>query len=468
MRVTNAHRRRAARLAQGCLARRLGSEAAAAVLRVLRLPIDAVAYAIRYAVGKWRAMSASQAMSASASALPLEQSLVAALASSWRKLEQQAGLPIPTEASLKAADRALLDYIRGETARLNRNNVTRTMAYLAMYERRPELHWAMLAHMVSRNGGWNMTDLQGEWLPRLLSERKRDDIFLFLERANALIFGDAYPQLLLYEHSVRFRRPLFHLLPMLRVSGFMQPVWEQFWTTRNSTVLTVALIVNEQHYIERRLVQHPYYRKRVIDTLFFGVQSLLQLNAILLPYAHGQKPQELRLAGLIIERFSSIHERIEIGKRLYALLFAVPRIGDGAAAFARSVRHTGSRADFAPHLFERLREHPAQVPYKERLLGGQLKPGAERPYSPALADAWPDQAVEPAEPGDWFTMAVDVVPYFERLPLPNTFEMTNEYGFLLDKLELAAAASFRPEEEVEEAFSEPELPIQDHAIDMRP
>ncbi|PWW06251.1 uncharacterized protein DUF2515 [Paenibacillus cellulosilyticus] len=464
--VTNAHRRRAARLIQGGAARRLGAAAAAAVLRVLRLPIDAVAYAIRYAVGKWRAMSASQTMAASASILPLDQPLVAALTASWRKLEHPQQML--AESSLSAADRTLLDYIRGETARLNRNNVTRTIAYLAMYERRPELHWALLAHMVSRNGGWNMTDLQGEWLPRLLSERKRDDIFLFLERANALIFGDAYPQLLLYEHSVRIRRPLFHLLPLLRVSCFMQPVWEQFWTTRNSTVLTVALIVNEQNYIESRVVQHPYYRKNVIDTLFFGMQSLLQLNAILLPYAHGQKPQELRLAGLILERFSSLYERIEIGKRLYALLFAVPRIGEGVAAFARSVRHTGSRADYAPHLFERLRERPPQVPYKERLLGGQLKAGSERPYSPALADAWPDQKIEPAEPGDWFTKAADVVSYFERLPLPNTFEMTNEYGFLLDKLELAAAASFRPEAEVEEELREPGPPSHDHTIDMRP
>jgi hypothetical protein len=429
---------------------------------VLRLPVDAFTYAIRYAIGKWRAMAASKAMAADASTLPLDQPLTAALAVSWRKLEHYQLSPqskSAAECSLNAADRLLLRRIREETALHNRNNVTRTMAYLALYERRPELHWALLAHMVSRNGGWNMTDLQGEWLPRLLGQRKRSDIFRFLERANALIFGDAYPQLLLYEQSVRVGRPLFHLLPMLGVSCFMQPVWEQFWIARNSTVLTVALVVNEQHYIERRVVQHPYYRKRVIDTLFFGMQSLLQLNAVLLPYAHGHKPQEVRLAGLIIERFSDLRERIEFGKRLYTLLFAVPSIGNGALAFAQCVRHTGSRADYASHLFERLRQQPPQVPYKERLLGGKLKPGAERPYSPALADAWPDQPIEPAEPGDWFTRAADVAPYFERLPLPDTFELTNEYGFLLDKLEAAAATSFRPvTEEVEEDLREPDSP----------
>ncbi|WP_317972360.1 DUF2515 domain-containing protein, partial [Paenibacillus sp. CCS19] len=385
---------------------------------------------------------------ARAAPLPLDRTLAASLAASWRKLEREK--PIAAEGGLSVAERALLAHIRGETARLNRNNVTRTMAYLAVYDRLPELHWALLAHMVSRNGGWNMTDLHGEWLPRLLSARRRQDIFRFLERANLLIFGDAYPQLLLYEHSVRAGHPLFHLLPMLGVSRFMQPVWEQFWTSRNSAVLTVALIVNEQHYIERRVVQHPYYRKRVVDTLFFGVQSLLQLNAVLFPYAHGTEPDQMRLAGLIIERFGDVKERIEFGKRLYALLFAVPRIGEGALDFARRVRHTGTRADYAPHLFERVRQQPPQTPYQERLLGGKLKPGAERPFSPTLADAWPDQMMEPAEAGDWFTQAGDVTPYFERLPLPNTFEMTNEYGFLLDKLELAAAASFRPEAEVEE------------------
>ncbi|MWC26700.1 DUF2515 domain-containing protein [Paenibacillus sp. MMS18-CY102] len=479
---------------------------AAGALRLLRLPAEATAYAAAYAVGKWHAIAASHAMAAAASPPVLNPAAIAALAAALRKLERApqpgppgsaANQPLPaglwdTEAAdsplgvpqaampgggelpghgsdsagmaggcWSAAEQALIGRIREETARMNRNNVTRTAAYYAVYVRRPELHWALLAHLVSRNGGWNMTDLQAEWIPRLLSASKREDVFAFLERANALIFGDAYPQLLLYEYSMKHGRPLFHLLPAFGVSRFMAPAWERFWASRESVLLTVALIVNEQHFIEDRVVRNPYFRKRVIDTLFFSMQSFLQLNAVVIPYGNsncnsnsdgdgdangnGEGPDGIRLAGLIIERFASISERIEFGKRLYAILFGVPSVYEGVRTFTREVRHTGSRADFAPQLFSRIRQGLPERPYNARLQGGKLKPGAERPYSPALAAAWPDRPVAPPEPGDWFKRAAEVMPYFERLPLPDTFELTNEYGFLLDKLELAAEASHRVE-----------------------
>ncbi|WP_246070739.1 DUF2515 domain-containing protein [Paenibacillus kobensis] len=425
--------------------KRLSAAAASGMLRFLRLPVDAAVYAARYAAGKWKAMASSDAMADLADLPSLDAMAAASLAEAWRKLERvpAAHSGEPKESGLSRQERELLANIREETMLRNRNNVTRTMAYYTVYERRPELHWALLAHLVSRNGGWNMTDLQGEWLPRLLSEPKRNDVFRFLERANALIFGDAYPQLLLYEHSVRAGRPLFHLLPALGVTRFMAPVWERFWATRDSAILTVALIVNEQHYIEKRIVANPYYRKRVVDTLFFGMQSLLQLNAVLLPYAHGTEPGGMRVAGLIIERFSSVRERIEFGKRLYAVLFGVPTVAAGVRSFVSSVRHTGSRADYAPQLFAPVRQGLPEKPYNERLKGGLLKPGAEPPFSPELSAAWPDVPVLPPESGDWFVSASAVEPYFANLPLPSTFEMTNEYGFLLDKLELAAAASHR-------------------------
>jgi hypothetical protein len=66
----------------------------------------------------------------------------------------------------------LVAEIRHQTAVHNRNNLTRTKAYLDFYREHPELEWAFLAHMVSRNSGWNMTDLHGEWLPRLCPGRR--------------------------------------------------------------------------------------------------------------------------------------------------------------------------------------------------------------------------------------------------------------------------------------------------------
>ena len=118
---------------------------------------------------------------------------------------------------LTVEEKAILHRIKERTERENRNNVTRTSAYWSCYQDHPELHWALLAHMVSRNGGWCMTDLRGELLPHLISNELAQHLFAFLERANGLIFQDAYPQLLLYRESKKRKMSLFHLLPHLDI-----------------------------------------------------------------------------------------------------------------------------------------------------------------------------------------------------------------------------------------------------------
>jgi len=122
--------------------------------------------------------------------------------------------------SLLAGERELVEDIRKQTDLRNRDNVERTRAYLELYQRHPEIHWALLAHLVSRNAGWSLTDLRGELLPRLLSATEQRYLFLFLERGDWLIFRDAFPQLLLYEESVRRQTNLFHLLPHFHASVF--------------------------------------------------------------------------------------------------------------------------------------------------------------------------------------------------------------------------------------------------------
>ena len=117
------------------------------------------------------------------------------------------------------------------------------------------------------------------------------------------------------------------------------------------------------------MVQNAYYRRKVLNTFFFGMQSVLQLNQVIFPYGkdeHGD-PQ---LAGLILEDFSDLHERIEFGKRLYALLFGVPGVAKGVLAFVKASRHTGSRSDYAPELFAPVRRLPPAAIYEERLSGG--------------------------------------------------------------------------------------------------
>ncbi|ULL18215.1 DUF2515 domain-containing protein [Paenibacillus sp. H1-7] len=343
--------------------------------------------------------------------------------------------------SLSAADQELVRHIRLETARRNRSNITRTAAYLDMFTRHPELHWSFLAHMVSRNGGWNMTDLKGELLPYLLSTIQQEHVYAFLERANALIFHDAYPQLLLYEASLRAGKPKFHCLRGLNVSSFMLPVWELFWERRDSALLTMALIVNEQHYIEHRVVRHPTYRTTVLDTLFFNAQSKLQLNQVVFPYYVDGR---LRLAGLILESFSDLQERIELGKKLYAILFGIPVVLEGAVRYAAAQRHTGSRSDYFPHLFAPIRQAPP-VPrgqLKEWLDGCSLRPGAAPLYSPRLTDVWKDRPVDEIEPEDWLSAeTIDAsLRYLASVEPPFSFDMTHEYCFGLNKIELAVLA----------------------------
>ncbi|MEK8132455.1 DUF2515 family protein [Paenibacillus filicis] len=371
-------------------------------------------------------------------AVRLEPAALRALSARY-SCELGAMQPETATAALTGRERSLLARIQAERDTLNRNNLTRTEAYLRFYRDHPELHWALLAHLVSRNGGWSMTDLCGEHVPFLLDRDQRAWVFAFLERANSLIFYDAYPQLLLYEASLRERRPLFHLLKELGVSAFMCPLWERFWEKRESSLLTIGLIVNEQHFIEERVIRHSAYREHVTGTFFFQLQSLLQLNQVLFPY-----PQDggvSRLAGLALESFSSLNERIEIGKQLYAMLFAIPEVHRGAVSFAITRTHSGSRADYWPHMFTSSRQGPPpkRGQLREKLDGIRLQAGAARLYSPTLDAAWPDHPVAPPEPGDWFR-DFSALDYLQDVEPPFLYDRTQAYGSGLKRLEMAVLA----------------------------
>lgn len=347
--------------------------------------------------------------------------------------------------ALPADEISLVLAIRRQTGEANRNNVTRTAAYWAFYEQHPEIHWAFLAHMVSRNGGWSMTDLAGDLMGQLLSPEERWHIFGFLERSNALIFHDAYPQLLLYRESRLAGRPLFHLLPRLGVSRFMRPVWEHFWSSPEPASLTICLIMNEQHYIEGRVVQHPYFRQHVLGRPAFRFQAQLQETQVVFPYRRitgeetgGRSPW--RLSGLTLEHFSDLHERVEVGKALYAILFGNPLICDGVHAFAAAHSHTGSRADYHPFLYTAAAQKasPPAVPPAERLHGYGIRADAQPFYSPRLTDVWADQPFSAPGGEDWFVEQAQTRP-FGPAKAPRAMDMTGEVCLGLYKLELTAA-----------------------------
>lgn len=350
---------------------------------------------------------------------------------------QQGGViaPAPT-----FAEQQILQRIVIQTQLDNRNNVTRTHAYWACYRDFPELHWALLAHMVSRNGGWCMTDLRGELLPHLMSNEAADHLFSFLERANALIFQDVYPQLLLYAESKKRKVNLFHLLPHLHISLWMVPIWQDFWQFQDTALLTMGLIVNEQHYIEERIVHNPTFKQTVLDTPMFKTQAWLQLNQVGFPFRSAAldapEPQP-RLAGLILENFKDITERVDFGRSLYTILFKAPGVLQGALSFAAATPHTGSRSDYWPKLFAPIRKTPPDRKYQERLDGYSLKKGAAPFYSPTLRSAWPDRPLAPVERGDWFTDPKEPLTHLRSISVPVSYDLTQEMCLGLSKIELA-------------------------------
>ncbi|MBO8162628.1 MAG: DUF2515 family protein [Brevibacillus sp.] len=296
----------------------------------------------------------------------------------------------------------LVAKIRRKTAALNRNNLTRTQAYLDFFTRYPEVEWALLAHLVSRNGGWNMTDLRGEWLPRLMSDEDIRSFFAFLERSNWLIFHDAYAQLLLYAEMKRAGADLTALLPALGVSRFMVPIWRDFLYSQDSQRLSRALIINEQQYVEQRVVRQPFYRHQVLQSFAFLAQSVLSLNQVLFPYRERPGDEPLQLIGVSINNFPDVDTRINVGITLYKLLFDDSKRLRSILGWAKEIKHTGSRADYWPHLFTPVRPIRFEEPYQERLSGARLLPGRPKLYSPPLRKVWPD-TVQPAADGvDWY------------------------------------------------------------------
>lgn len=62
----------------------------------------------------------------------------------------------------------IVQEIKKMTAKKNKDNITRTEAYFQYFTLHPDIRWSFLASMVSRNGGYNMCDLEGEYFSQIL------------------------------------------------------------------------------------------------------------------------------------------------------------------------------------------------------------------------------------------------------------------------------------------------------------
>ena len=335
---------------------------------------------------------------------------------------------------LSLKEKKLIREIKEKTITLNENNITRTKAYLDFYQQYPEIHWTFLAHMVSRNTGWNMSDLKGSLLSWLLEEKQRQSFFDFLERGNWLIFQDAYPQLLLYENTKKSGTSFFHLLPYFNVSHFMEVIWEYFLNSSRSDVLTNALIINEQNYIQSRLLEKSTYKKQTIFTVEFQLQDLLSMNQLIFPYIeHG----ETKLIGDTLHFFESLPNRILFGKKLYKILYG--KSFDQTKKWAMTTAHTGSRKDFWPQLFNDRNETSPFAKFQSTIDKCELIAGAPRLFSPKLNQAWPNVKQAKTEIRDWYRnwrIVYELTDYDGGVKE----DIKKDYCETLDKLELAILA----------------------------
>lgn len=249
-------------------------------------------------------------------------------------------------------EKRLIHQIQTLTEKRNRDNISRTDAYLQFYKLHPEIKWSFLAHMVSRNAGWNMCDLESPVLKQFMNKEKRMQFFLTYEKANWLIFQDAYPQLLLYHYSTINRVPLFHLLKYFHVSCFMRGEWENFWQTNDKERLLFAQIINEQNLIEQPVIKKFDIRKNVFYSFLFLFQEAFHFQAVLLPTIKGE------LYGVSVNHFRNVDHRIELGKRISQILFH-RNLHRKFYQFAQKTIHTGSRYDYEQYLtYQPIRSTP--------------------------------------------------------------------------------------------------------------
>ncbi|ASK63369.1 hypothetical protein CFK37_14985 [Virgibacillus phasianinus] len=240
-------------------------------------------------------------------------------------------------------DQDYLHYIIKQTKTHNIDNITRTHAYQNFYFCFPEIKWTLVASLVSRNAGWNMTDLTFPQFKKLLGKKERNRLFMTYERANWLIFSDAYPQLLTYKLSCKLNKPMFHLLSDLQVSAYMEKEWKHFWKYRDRDRLMTALIINEQNNIHEPVLKQPFFRVHVFHALPFRMQNLLYINAVILPST------TFPLAGAFVHDFTKLSNRIALGKHLASVIFS-PNHYSKLIDFTINERHTGSRWDYEKYL----------------------------------------------------------------------------------------------------------------------
>lgn len=261
---------------------------------------------------------------------------------------------------------AVFERFLEEAQARNTDNVTRTESYLELYAHTRaegrELPWLFMAHMVSRHAGYLMSDL-GRTLADARTPKTEvvvsviGNVMALLERANFLIFGDAWFHV------------LQHLLGRSDAPGptpqFMRAAWLRFerGVARGpghgghdralERDLVMDLVHNEQHFIDRRVVHDPRFAAGLATI------ELIEREGREKPVHFPVVSHEIRVGG-----FADLTRRITAGARIFDEVLADRGRRDQIYVWARHHPHTGARTVY----------------------GG--KPG------PTVREAWPSVRVE--------------------------------------------------------------------------
>jgi len=256
---------------------------------------------------------------------------------------------------MSKADTTTLETWLAEIAERNRDNVSRTHSYLELYAhtraRGPDLPWLLMAHLVSRNAGYMMTDLARALDRDETPEPMRpaiENLMALLERANFLIFYDAWFHVL---HHLLGRSSA---LPPGRTPAFVRAAWLRYEQALGETggvdaalerALVLDLVHNEQHFIERRVVHNPRFGP--------GQQALAMIEG-----SGREKPMTFPLddVELRVGRFADLDRRIATGAEIFDAVLADRSRREAAYAWARDHPHTGAREVYGGRGRRTLRE----------------------------------------------------------------------------------------------------------------
>ncbi|HVY44828.1 MAG TPA: DUF2515 family protein [Minicystis sp.] len=259
-------------------------------------------------------------------------------------MSERAGIP--------AELAGVVERMRRELDARNADNVARTESYLELYaltrEGPADWPWLLMAHLVSRNAGCMMVDvaLAIEHEKRFFTRGALHELFLMLERANHLIFYDAW-------HHVTAALLGRSVQDHARTPAFVRSAYAAYGaatgggraTADTERRLVLALVTNEQNYIERRVVSAPRFARAMALVGFFeqtGHDAPLEL-----PLSHAE---------IKVGRFASLERRIDAGARIFDEVLADRVRRAEIFAWALETPHTGSRVAYGGKATPRLRD----------------------------------------------------------------------------------------------------------------